>query len=77
MTTIDVPINDNLKEVYETLDDEQKTLFHQEIASYLFWIKTRKNNELRQLMHEISQEAKAKGLTEEILEQLLADDSDD
>jgi 2'-5' RNA ligase len=77
MTTIDVPVNDNLKEVYETLDEEQKSRFHQEIASYLFWIKTRTSNELRQLMHEISQEAKEKGLTEETLEQLLAEDSDD
>jgi prevent-host-death family protein len=36
-----------------------------------------KTQELMRLCQEISKEAEARGLTEEILERLLADDSDD
>ena len=74
---IQLPIDDDLVPIYESAPEE----YRQKIGVLVsLWLKERRDSspdKLLGLMRQIGENAQARGLTPDILEELLADDTDD
>ena len=73
-TTITIPVSNELAELYENALPEDKLKVQALLRVFINDIITPPQMSMRELMDAASDEAQAKGLTPEILAEILADD---
>jgi hypothetical protein len=76
MTVINISLPDDVAERYTSASDQDRLKLENMIRLFIGDVfTTQAGYDLRQLIHEASQEAQANGLTMAILEEILADES--
>ena len=69
MKTITLQVDDNIADVFNSMDEDRKKQLQD---SFENWIRPQRS--LEQIMKDMSEEARQKGLTQEILDDLLKDE---
>ncbi len=69
MKTIELQVSNRAAKIFNSLDSDKKRQFEQSMEN---WLEPKKT--LKQIMKEMSDEAKQNGLTQEKLDELLKDD---
>jgi broad-specificity NMP kinase len=72
-TQILVDVSPDLAEYYDTVDGESREQLREIVEAEL---RRKRANETMRIVRDVSESAKARGMTPEILEQLLRDDPD-
>jgi len=76
MNTIEIQIDDELAEFYTSAPATYRQKIETLVGIWLRELRDGYDDELDQLMRRIGEEAQARGLTPEILADILADDDD-
>lgn len=77
MNTIEIQIDDELAEFYTSAPETYRQKIEALVGIWLRELRDGYDDELDQLMRRIGEEAQARGLTPEILADILADDDDE
>ena len=77
MAMIMIPVDEETARIYESASEQEKAKFQLKARLMIRDMKDKPQLSLSEVMDRISAQAKANGLTPEILEAILNDDSDD
>lgn len=76
MNTIEIQIDDDLAEFYASAPPPYRQKIEALVSIWLRELRDGYDDELDQFMHRIGEEAQARGLTPDILANILADEDD-